>query len=245
MLIWRDSEAYGGVSRFVGLELAAGGVFLPAPASSRRIEFVGDSITCGYGDLATTTSCPDLHVMQSHYIAYPGLVARHLGADQITICQSGIGIYRDYGGNLSGQMPELYPRTLQSDPAAWSFSAWVPHAVLINLGTNDFAKGTPDEATFKNAYRGFLQTIRGHYPNAYLLPAVGPMLGSPEHDKLRDWLTALITERQNAGDAKVAMIEFGIQDGSLGLGCDWHPSAATHAQMAGNLEAQLKQLLGW
>jgi hypothetical protein len=28
-------------------------------------------------------------------------------------------------------------------------------------------------------------------------------------------------------------------------GCDWHPNAADHQRMAGILEAQLQQKLGW
>lgn len=121
----------------------------------------------------------------------------------------------------------------------------MPHAVVINLGTNDFAQWTPDEAAFKNAYRGFLAYVRGKYANAWLVLAVGPMLGGAEYTTLRTWLNALVAERAGAGDSRAAVIEFPTQDGTLGYGCDWHPSAAEHDAMADLLVPLLQTKLGW
>jgi hypothetical protein len=36
-----------------------------------------------------------------------------------------------------------------------------------------------------------------------------------------------------------------MQDGTLGYGEDWHPTVATHAQMAEQLVQQIQADLGW
>jgi lysophospholipase L1-like esterase len=244
VVVWRDTEWSGGEANFLGFDLEAGGQYLPTPALNRRIEVIGDSITCGYGDIGAGPNCPYKKNTQQHYETYEAVAARSLEADLITICVSGIGIYQGYGGDTSFIMPPMYPRTLPNrDTPAWSFSSWVPHAVVINLGTNDWSTGSLAESNFKTPYRAFLDTIRGHYPDAWLFLAVGPMLGGTNYGTTRDWLTQLIAER--AGETRMSVVEFGTQDGSLGLGCDWHPSVGEHAYMAGILEDLIRQKLGW
>jgi hypothetical protein len=43
----------------------------------------------------------------------------------------------------------------------------------------------------------------------------------------------------------MSYLEFPVQVAADGYGCDWHPSAATHAKMATLLTAELKTRLGW
>ncbi len=45
----RRTEAFAGRTQFLGFQLGAGGKLLPVPAPHRRIEVIGDSISCGYG----------------------------------------------------------------------------------------------------------------------------------------------------------------------------------------------------
>ena len=246
VLVWRNTEWFGGETQFVGFDLPGGGQYLPTPAPDRRVEFVGDSITCGYGDLGPDQSCPFSKDTEDHYVSYAGLTARALGADQTTICVSGIGIFQNYGGDQTDTMPGRYVRTMPNRASpAWDFSTWIPQAVVINLGTNDWYSGTLAADSFQGPYRDFLAFVRGRYPEAAILCAVGPMLAGSQYSTTRDWLTELIAERAAAGDTRVSLVEFGTQDGSLGFGCDWHPSVATHEQMAGHLTDVLRQTLGW
>jgi lysophospholipase L1-like esterase len=244
VVVWKNTEWYEGDAQLLGIDLAAGGAFLPTPAAARRLEFVGDSITCGYGDLGGDQYCNFSPDTESHYLTYAGLTARALGADQVTVCQSGIGAYRDYDGNTSNTMGVLYPLS-GGEGAAWDFGRYTPHAVLINLGTNDFATGTPNATAFKSAYLDLVVTIRGKYPNATILLAAGPMLGGSELTTLKGWLADLVTQRATAGDTALAVVEFPTQDGSLGYGCDWHPSADEHEAMATILTGVLRTRLGW
>ena len=243
VLVWKNTEWFQGTGQFLGFQFVGGGSLLPVSAPARRLEFVGDSITCAYGNLGADQYCGFSSTTEDHYQGYAALTARALGADESTICQSGIGVWRNYDGATSGTMPDLYPLSYGDGPA-WDFRS-VPDAVLVNLGTNDWAQGTPDRAAFEAAYGSLLDSLRARYPQAFLLMAVGPMLGGAEAATAHAWLQGLADARGAAGDHRVSVVDFAEQDGSLGYGCDWHPSLATHQQMADHLVQVLQGLLGW
>ena len=56
--LYRRTEASFGVTRFLGVELGGGKLLAPPPAAARRIEVVGDSVTCGYGNEGADMNCP-------------------------------------------------------------------------------------------------------------------------------------------------------------------------------------------
>merc|ERR1712232_815511 len=64
-------------------------------------------------------------------------------------------------------MPQYFEQTLQRDSKSrWDFSSWVPELVVVSLGGNDFNHQNghvPSNATFTEAYGGFLATIIGKY----------------------------------------------------------------------------------
>lgn len=234
--IWRRTEAFFGVATYQGFEFD-GALLPPSPPPARRIEIVGDSITCGYGNEGAGPSCPFTAATENHYETYGAIAARALGADLVTTCWSGIGMYRNYGGETTGTMPERYPRTLPEAPAAWDSSRYVPHVVVINLGTNDFAKGDPG-AAYQTAYLAFVRTVRERYPSAHVL-AIAPVAGA------KKYVDAVVSTLAGEGDAKVSSMSFAPVAAADGWGCDYHPSLATHGKMAAQLEATLKTELGW
>ena len=83
----------------------------PPPGPGRLIEVIGDSITCGYGDLGKLGDA-DCYPTESHWDTYEAVAARMLGAEVSTIAASGRGVIRNYGGDTTGTMPMLYPLTL-------------------------------------------------------------------------------------------------------------------------------------
>jgi hypothetical protein len=113
----RDTEAQSGVTTFHGFDFA-GGKLLPPIPKSRRIEVIGDSISCGYGIEGQNATCPfDVEVRRSgdcskienkdceivrvpltenNYLAYGSIVGRRFDADVSTLCWSGKGVSRNY-----------------------------------------------------------------------------------------------------------------------------------------------------
>jgi lysophospholipase L1-like esterase len=242
----RRTEAWVGEVQFLGFTVGDGSLLDPPSASSRRIEFIGDSITCGYGNEGTSQYQSFTTKNENAYLAYGSVTARTLDADQITVAWSGKGMIRNYGGSTTEVLPDIYLRILPYNTTlVWDPSQWIPQVVVINLGTNDFSTGVPDETTFTTAYANFVKKIRSQYSDAHIYCAVGPMLSGDNLTYARNYISTVVSQLQSAGDTKVHFIEFPVQDGTLGYGEDWHPSVATHAKMASQLAAQIKTDLGW
>lgn len=245
VVLWRRTEAFFNDAQFLGFEFDGGGLASPPPAPARRLEIVGDSITAGYGDEGTVATCSFSSDTENHYVSYGALAARAVGADLVTTPWSGIGMLRGYDGSTTDQMPVLYERTIPTvGTSKWDFSRYVPDAVVINLGTNDFAKGDPGTA-YRDAYLKFVRRVRTAYPKAWIFPALGSMLSGAELDKARTYLQAVIATLAGEGDTRVSLLEFATQLASDGYGCDYHPNKTTHGKMAKVLQAALTAKLGW
>jgi lysophospholipase L1-like esterase len=246
----KRTESYVGVVQLLALT-PVGGALVPSPAPfTRRIEYVGDSITCGYGDLGTCdpsgTCCTFSASTEDETVAYGALTAATLDAQQTVIAYSGIGMLRNYSGTTTNQMPSLFTRILADDTSSvWSFSTPAPDVVIINLGTNDFATGDPGNA-FVTAYEAFITgELRAHYPNAYVLCALSPLLGDPNRSTARTYLNTVVSTLNAAGDKRVSYFEFAQQNFADGLGCDYHPSTTTQAKDSAMLVPAIKTLTGW
>jgi lysophospholipase L1-like esterase len=249
------TEACVGEIAFFGLDLAPGGQLLPPPPPlPRRLEFVGDSITAGYGNEGKDANCVFSPSTENVSLAYGPLAARALGAEASVFAWSGKGVWRNNDGTTALTLPDLYERILPERPTpTWSPGEPAVAAVVVNLGTNDFARrqGPVQDIPFLQAYRRLLQQIRRHQPKAYILCTLGPMLsdaaGGPEpalsHAR-RLILQAIDAERAAAGGS-LGFLEYAPQTGALGYGCDYHPNLRTHSQMAAQLTAHLRRALGW
>ena len=236
---WRRTETVNGVVEVVSVDVVGGMLLSPPAIPNRRIEVVGDSITVGFG-VECSANDSFTFANENNYLTYEAIAARALGADLVTLAWTGIGMLRDDDGQTKEQMPERYLRTIASDSASkWSFNGSIPDAVVVALGTNDFATGDPGQG-FVTAYTKFLDDLRGRYPKARLYLAGSPLIGD---DSLVKYLTQLKNARNTKGDTNVAVIEFQPPAGD-GWGCG-HPNGATHQIMAAKLQQTLKTDLGW
>jgi hypothetical protein len=118
--IYKNTEAQKGAVIFKGMDLH-GGQFLPPTRRARRIEFIGDSIICGYGNKGENATCPfevkirdaadqngnpilrnnfpipvTVPVTENQYLSFTAIAARKLDADAVTTCWSGKGVYKNY-----------------------------------------------------------------------------------------------------------------------------------------------------
>jgi lysophospholipase L1-like esterase len=237
--LYRRTEGSFGPTTILGFELT--GELLAPPPVTRRIEVVGDSISCGYGNEGAAP-CSFSAETENHYLTYGAVAARTLGAEISTVAWSGKGVIYNYDEDKFEPLPQLYDRLLAVDAAPWGF-AWQPDVVVINLGTNDFSTGNdPPEDVFVPAYVAFLAHLRDVYPDAFLLP-VAPSLFGAEVDLVAGYLQSAVDQRHAAGDADVAFADINVT--WIGSGCDGHPSVETHAGMAARLVEELQVHLGW
>lgn len=249
VVLTKRTEALVGMTQLLGI-VPANGALVPSPVpTGRRIEMIGDSITCGYGVLGAMPCSFDAST-ESETAAWGALAAAQLGALHSAVAYSGIGVYRDYGGATTEQMPVRYDRSLADDATStWDHASQHPDVVVVNLGTNDFAQGDPG-AAYTTAYASFLDALRSKHPSAFLVVATSPMLtdswpeGEQHRTKQIAALDALVTTRK-ATDPKIALLVLDEQLESDGYGCDSHPNVTTQQKMAAKLVAFLKQTLGW
>jgi lysophospholipase L1-like esterase len=239
--LYRRTEGFFGPTTLV--DVSVEGELLAPALPERRMEVIGDSITCGYGNEGPDQYCSFSAETENHYLTYAAVAAREVGAELHTVAWSGKGVVFNYGDDSVEPMPELYDRAIPTEAGSWGF-AWEPDAVVVNLGTNDFSTdGDPTEEQFAAAYEAFLAHIRSGYPDALILCAVAPLLSGGDLEAAEAGIRRAISGRTTAGDRRVAFVDLSVDP--IGWGCDWHPSAATHEAMAARLVDILGRRLGW
>ena len=251
LLICKATEAQNGYIDFSGLLCSK---LLPLEKSKKRkIEFIGDSITCGMGLDATEVPCDSAEWYEQHnaYLAYGPLVCRQLNADWLLSSVSGIGMLRNW--NSPGPtMPDVYENTfLNNDSASkWDAQKYVPDLVSICLGTNDFSdgdgsydRGELDSAEFVAAYIRFVKRIRNRYPHVPICCLSSPMLSGKKSEQLQKNLSQVIQHmREVENDDKVHMFVFSKVSAS---GCMDHPGEQEHREIAKELLPFFKKVMNW
>ncbi|NLU27284.1 MAG: cellulase family glycosylhydrolase [Hungateiclostridium thermocellum] len=245
LVLWKRTEASLGEVQFLGFDFGSGKLLAAPKPLERKIEFIGDSITCAYGNEGTSKEQSFTPKNENSYMSYAAITARNLNASANMIAWSGIGLTMNYGGAPGPLIMDRYPYTLPYSGVRWDFSKYVPQVVVINLGTNDFSTSFADKTKFVTAYKNLISEVRRNYPDAHIFCCVGPMLWGTGLDLCRSYVTEVVNDCNRSGDLKVYFVEFPQQDGSTGYGEDWHPSIATHQLMAERLTAEIKNKLGW
>ena len=254
-------EGYEFFPEFWGFLLDEGRSLVEAPAlPSRKIEFIGNSITCGYGNEGTDKFEHFEYETENHYYSYASIAARNLNAQHWVVARSGIGAYRNYDGPKTGNpesnMPVQYEYTgyawkpeLRQEPTflseKWDFSRYQPDVICINLGTNDLSTPNYDLTLLKQSYKRLLSMVRQHNPKAKIVLLTGTMLYDEEQKIAIRLLDEVADEAHQSGDQEVYRFDMPHIMGDAFLGNDWHPNIYQDEKMAGELTAYLRGLMNW
>jgi lysophospholipase L1-like esterase len=247
----KATEGQNGHDRL--LAVSARELLAPDPLPRRRIEFIGNSITAGFGDDSAPVRCgagtwyDPSHAWQS----YAPRTARAVGAQWMLSAVSGIGMLRNCC-STGPMMPRVYGGVYMDygDTAtAWDFARYTPDLVVIELGTNDFSDGPGptsrpplDGDAFVAEYVRFIDSVRAHYPRARLLLLGSAMLDGARKRALRGYLDRVVVARRDAGDSTISAFDFG---GPYTAGCSGHPDLAQQARMAEELGVEVRRVMGW
>jgi lysophospholipase L1-like esterase len=234
-------EAWLGAFQFLGFELEAGGKLLPpGPRSDKRIEVIGDSISCGYGNEVKGPGGGNPPDKQNGYMVYGPIAARTFGGEAVVLAASGRCLWPE------NTMAELFDFALPGDGGSrWNHKAWVPGVVVIDLGTNDFSRGVPERAGWTSAYKAFVKRIRADAPDAHFFLATGPIQQRAQQ-QWDEYVSSVARDLCAEGDPKVHFLPFGGYDVQKdGRGGDGHPNVATHIKMAATLAAAIEKEVGW
>lgn len=234
------------------ISISADGEPSPTLPLTRRMEFIGDSITCGFGIEGKSAEEGFQTKTENSYINYASKTARSFDAEYNLISWSSIGVYSSDTKtdeiNDSWIMPMLYDYTdigiegiigiEQHIP--WDFESFVPEVIVINLGTNDasFTKNIPERIEgFKQAYMKFLSDIRSKNPSSHIICALG-MMGN-------ELYPAVAEAAESMNDSKIHSLEFDVQRPEDGIGSEKHPNYVTHNKAAAKLAEKVAEITGW
>ena len=221
-------------------EIGFDGEFAQKPEDkSLYIEFYGDSITSGYGNLVTSANRPSEEsssgtaLWQDGTQTYAFRTAEALNADWSMISVSGIPFSKGYTQFTMGEIMEKI--NYRRGDAAYSF-ARKPDLVVINLGTNDQQCGA-DLEDVKLKAQTMIQTLKTRYGADQKILLVTCMM----NQNCRTQLLEVIRECGGEGNGIYEMQSFE----SNRLGGNGHPNMAAHIDVAEELEAFIRaRILG-
>jgi hypothetical protein len=214
---------------------------------TRLIEFIGNSITCGYGNEGVNggTFGP---TTENHYLTYAGLTSRSFKSRHLAECRSGIGIYRNYDGPVTGStdiMPINYKRIFLYDENPKYKFAEKPDLICIDLGTNDFSTNKGDSAHYVSNYIKFIDSLHVWNKQADILCLIGPMMSGSDLVKIKRYIKFVVDSTNKKGNGNASFFEMSQQTGDMGIGIDYHPTVAQHIRNGIELTNYISKLKGW
>ncbi len=204
--------------------------------SGTYIEFIGDSIVCGHGNLCTSaTSNAGTALYEDGTVAFPYITAEALGADLSVVGCSGIGIAKGFTDFTESAFYDKLSY-FRDKTKTYSFSR-VPDLVVINLGTNDHIKGSGEDE-FKAGVKALIELVRTSYgQDVRIVWTHNMMMDEREASYVADVFAA-----EGGESAGLYMCSLGRNTG----GGNGHPTKDAHAQAALTLLdfISTKELLG-
>lgn len=239
LIVAKNTEANIGYLELAGIR--CGGLLNLAAKPARKIEFIGNSITCGASSDESGVKCGKgvWHDQHNAYMSYGATTARSLKAQYHLSSVSGIGLMHSCC-NLDIIMPQVFDKvSMRNNTVAWEFKKYQPGVVTVCLGQND---GIQDSALFCTNYINFISRLRSYYPNAQIVCLTSPMADEHLVAFMKKSLISIVRTMQQSGDKKVSYYFFSKR---YYHGCDTHPDVAEHQQIAKELTAYLKKLMRW
>lgn len=250
LVISKATEAANG--QIIITKIDAQNLTAPKESFKTKIEFIGNSITCGFGNdmeipCGNGSKWYDQH---NAYFSYASLTARAVNASYMISAISGAGIYRNWNSD-GPTVPQQYENAFLNTDSTnnWNFSSYTPDIVTIALGTNDLNNGDGkiarlpfDKTKYITTYKKFVKIIYSHYPNAQLVLLNSPMVGGQNNLLLQECITIVQNEINAATKSNKPIKTFWF-NAMQPAGCGYHPSITDHEVIANQLIPFIKQLV--
>lgn len=220
-----------------------------------RLEFIGDSITCGFGNMVNDADRMFYSADENGWMAHPAVAARKLQADFSIISCSGIAATEGIG-KFAYSLPPMkyyYPyrdRMAQEikgpveEPELWDFQNHTPDVIVLNLGTNDATVIDLNEdmqagiSKFEQDYFDFLKMLREYNgPAPWIICALGSM-DYFLYENIRKTAERFKKEYQ---DKRISCFKYGRVRVNDGLGACRHPYVTTQVRMGEELADYIRK----
>lgn len=244
--LMKYSEAAFSSLGIKAIHVEDGVILLPPQAPEKLIQFIGDSITSGYGIEGTVNVDVFNTTQENPWNAYACRTARLLNTDFELISWSGNGIISHFVDETVNEqrhdkpwMQELYPYSdreleerigkTEAELTVWN-AEHEPDVIVVHLGTNDgsFTRFIKERnVLFVEGYVAFLKQIREQHKTAPIICMLGVM-----RQELNDQVARAVALTRQQGDSNVYFIDIPLARDWDGLGTDNHPSPRTQEKMA-------------
>jgi len=238
----------------------------PTAEKNKKIEFIGDSITCAYGVDGTETDHYATDT-QDGTKSYAYLTAKKFDADYSIYAHSGFAILScvSFDGERTpmSTIPPIYDKlgftfgpnefddgTYELHTTEWNLKEYTPDLIVINLGTNDASyfvtidesKVPSEKVAFIQTYVDFLSQLRSYYPKAEILCTYG-IMGQEIYTEIEQ---AVNTYIESTDDKHVNIYKFNVYNiEKNGLGADGHPNVQSQIDAAHELIDVIEKTYGW
>ncbi len=217
------------------------------PGKKKRLEVIGDSITCGFGNEGKAGDVFKTET-ENPLKAYAALAAKKLDYDFTLTAWSGIGILSSWippeteVPNTEVLAPAIYPYV---DFSLFQRKGWTPNELydyerdncnllVLNLGTNDASYTREDPArkqAFQTAYQDFLRYLRSTHKDIPIICTSNALT-----DLLNSEIEVAVENRkEEERDKLIYHMAFSYQEAEDGEGAVGHPSLQRHEKMAEQL----------
>ena len=246
----KRTSGYYSIVGLSAIQLAAGGEIRETQKYyARKMLFIGDDLTTGYGSMVTNANVSAGTVpsyttaTEDSTITYAALTAQYFGAEDMTVALSGgsgRGIVKNGGGSKTHTAPKYfdYLDYREKRTMAYDHTQYNPDVVVINLGTYDKTAGVT-VAEFKFGCRNFIRQVRAAYPEAKILYAYGI-----NETTFASTIQELVTEFNNAGDRDIYYTALKALSSSE-KGINGHPTKEAHTSRSKQLIAAVEKITGW
>jgi lysophospholipase L1-like esterase len=243
--IQKRTEGEQGTTTFKEI-ITKGKLIHAMPLKTRRIEFVGDSYTCGYGTENSVSTDPFTPETENSGKSYASIVSRYFNADYTVVAHSGMGVVRNYNSNVAGwYMPERYTQTFDMNrDVKWDApqSEFKPDVTVIYLGTNDFSVSMqPKESAFIAGYLKLLQEIKDNYGEDHPILCMSSICD----ENLSEYIHEAVKKSEMKN---VNYMDFtpGIHHtDDRNLGASFHPNYLGHQKLAYQVIPYIATLTSW
>ncbi|QXV64386.1 electron transporter RnfD [Mucilaginibacter sp. 21P] len=244
--LFKRTEYDWGRTWFYGFNID--GKLLAPPTYKHRIEYYGDSITCGMADEDTSGKDRGDNDYENGYASYANVAARYFNVDMHCISKSGIGIVISWFDYV---MPNIYDKIYAHGDEKWDFSTYTPEIVVVNLFQNDswltkakdneqfkkqFGSTPPTPEFIISHYQAFIKNIRAKYPKAKIVCALGSMDATKEGSPWPGYIEKAVAGLNDKG----VYTHFFAFKNTPG-----HPSVAEQKAMGEDLIAYIKTTFKW
>jgi hypothetical protein len=245
---------------------ASDGTEMSLLTSDRKILFLGDEETAGFGNESTAGRLVPDPTNSNAGLAFAAVCAKLLSAQHHNIAWSGKGVVHNAGdfSCWNGQSDRPLPFYLDrccasSSEPRWDYRQWQPQAVVVLLGGNDFVTARrPSLESFAAGYDELLRTLRHQYPSAFIfacscesnllpLPQQGERRRVAEADLKIDEVVASL---KKDGDSRIVRQKLRLNGVELSpvenyFGAMGHWNSEIHTAVAVELAMEMRWRLQW